>query len=127
MVILQVVWHSIHRKIRFILVEEYPLHRVKDLLSELRLEHVVVLGFHMYNELNVVCFCALGYSLDGSDWDLSLNLILFDVIKSQIGEEKSPVLLHAPPVYLNNNAGEDNFLSLSSVQLRHDFCVARTG
>jgi hypothetical protein len=67
------------------------------------------------NKLNVIRFCALGYSLDGSDWDLSLNLILFDVVKSQIGHQESSILLHAPSVDFDNNAGEDDLLTPLSI------------
>ena len=117
MVILQVVWHSVHWQISLVLVEEYPLHGVEDLLSKLRLEHVVVLRLHMHDELNVVGFRALGYSLDGGDWDLSLYLILFNIVKTHISQQESPILLHAPSVDLDDDARKDDLLTPLSVEL----------
>ena len=117
MVILQVVWHSVHWEVSFVLGEKYPLHGVEDLFSELGFEHVVVLRFHMHHELNVVGFRALGYSLDGSDWDLPLNLILFNIVKSLICQQESPILLHAPSVDLDNDARKDDLLSSLCIKL----------
>ena len=80
----------------------------------------------MHDELNVVGFRALGYSLDGGDWDLSLYLILFNIVKTHICQQKSPILLHAPSVDLDDDAGKDNFLTARGVELGHDFWVVST-
>lgn len=80
----------------------------------------------MDHELDVVGFCTLGYSLDGSDWNFPLDLILLDVVKTQVGQQQSSVLLHHPSVDLDHNAGEDDLLSALGVQLGHDFGVAST-
>jgi hypothetical protein len=71
----------------------------------------------MYDELNVVSFCALGYSLDGGDWDLSLYLILFNIVKPHISQQESPILLHAPSVDLDDDARKDDLLTPLSVEL----------
>jgi hypothetical protein len=71
----------------------------------------------MHDELNVVGFRALGYSLDGGDWDLSLYLILFNIVKTHICQQKSPILLHAPSVDLDDDAREDDLLTPLSVEL----------
>jgi len=79
------IWHSINRQIGLILLEEHPFHCVKNLLAELTLKHVVILRFDVDHELDVVGFSTLGYRLDGSDWNFTLDLILLDVIQTQVG------------------------------------------
>ena len=120
------VWHSIHGQIGLILRKEHPFHCIKNLLAELALEHIIILRFDMHHKLDIVRFCTLGYRLDGRDWNFSLDLILLDVVETQVGEEQSSVLLHHPPVDLDHDAGKDHFLPALGVQLGHDFGVRCT-
>ena len=126
MIIFEVIWHSVHWEVRFVFREENPLHGIEDFFSKLRLEHVVVLRFDVDNKLDVVGFRALGYSLDSSNWDLSLNLILFNVVESQISHQECSILLHTPSVDLDNNAGEDDLLTPLSIKLGNEFLITCT-
>ena len=85
MIVLQIVWHTVHWQIGFVLLEINPFHCVENLSAELRLKHVVILRLHVHNELSVVRFRALGDGLDGSDRDLPLDLVLLDVVEAQVG------------------------------------------
>jgi hypothetical protein len=80
----------------------------------------------MDHELDVVRFNTLGYRFDGGDWNFSLDLILFDVVKTQVSQQKSPILFHHPSVDLDHDAGEDYFFPALGVELGNDFLVVCT-
>lgn len=80
----------------------------------------------MHHKLNVVRLRALGYRFNGFYVNFSLDHILFDIVESKISQEKGPILLHHPSVDLDDDAGEDNFLTARGVELGNDFWVVST-
>jgi len=74
----------------------------------------------VHHKLDIVSLRALGDGLDGADGDLSLNLILFNVVKAHVCQQEGPILLHHPSVDLYHDAGENHLFTTLCVHLRHN-------
>ena len=86
------------------LVEVNVLDGVKDLRSEVTLVDVIVLRSHMDHKLNAAIFSALGNGLDLLYIDLSLDLVLFDVVQRFVCQEQNSALLLHPSVDFDDDA-----------------------
>ena len=96
---------------------------VKYLWSKFTLVDVIVLRGDMDDKLDAALLGTLGHRLHLLHIDFPLDLVLLDVVEGFIGQQENSALLLHPSIDLDDNARENNFLSLCGVKLGLDLWV----
>ena len=84
-ILLELIWHTVERQISVMSGVINELEGVKDLWSEVTLVDVVILRGNVHYELDAPVFGTLGDGLDLLHIDLSLDLVLLDVVQTMVG------------------------------------------
>ena len=77
----------------------------------------------MDDKLDAALLGTLGHRLHLLHIDFPLDLVLLDVVEGFIGQQENSALLLHPSIDLDDNARENNFLSLCGVKLGLDLWV----
>ena len=108
---LQSVVHAINGQILLVVLEGLILDGLKDLVSALALESVVVLVLHMHHELEALVLSATRDGLDAANGYSTLHASILQVVQGDVCEEQHASLTHGPLVVLDDLAREDDLLA----------------
>jgi hypothetical protein len=103
-VFFQLRWHSIDGQILVHQVEKARLQLLKEFLTLLADESIIVLVLHMHDELHIALFGALRQGFHLGELDASLELMAFNIAKLMCCQQQVPHLLHSETIVLDNFA-----------------------
>ena len=104
MVFLKLIRYTVERQILVVFGVVNVLDGFEDLRSEITLVDVIILGGNMHYKLDAPSLGALGHSLDLLYVDLSLDLVLLDVVQGPIRKEQDSALSLHPSIDLDDDA-----------------------